>query len=278
MSSDSRHDSPAGDSIDGSSILAGCGIDVTDNGNGTVTIAADLPDIIGASGPAEAQNGLIVTPAGAIEPGQCRHLEVSPGNGIQIDSNERVAVDIPDFAGAGLVEAPAGILAVGAGDGIAVAADSVAVDLAVADPGLEFSGGDLKVKSIVRTRQAVWDKVPDAAATTATSERPFFYNDLGATLTLTLAILVVGSTHVGNDTNNFVIVVRKRDAAGAATTILTYTNNVASGGVTAWVPKNMGMGAATLATGESLTVEITKNGTGATLNGPCVTISFTFPG
>jgi len=55
------------------------------------------------------------------------------------------------FTGTALISAGAGLtksgntIDVGAGDGIAVAADSVAVDLS-ATPGLEFSSGDLQVK------------------------------------------------------------------------------------------------------------------------------------
>ncbi len=48
-------------------------------------------------------------------------------------------------AGAGLVYTAGNILNVGAGDGIAVAADSVAVDLDATDPGLEFNSAKLRV-------------------------------------------------------------------------------------------------------------------------------------
>ncbi len=91
-SSDSRFDAPAGGGVDGASVLAGCGVDVTDNGNGTVTLSADLEDIIGAANPNEAANGLIVLPT-VVEPGQCRHIEVAlgPSGGIE-EVNERVVL------------------------------------------------------------------------------------------------------------------------------------------------------------------------------------------
>lgn len=79
------------------------------------------------------------------------------------------------FSGAGQIVAGAGLtkdgntLNVGAGDGIAVAADSVAVDLA-ANPGLEFSGGDLLVKvagdkGIVLTANGVEIEIDDTPDT-----------------------------------------------------------------------------------------------------------------
>jgi hypothetical protein len=63
------------------------------------------------------------------------------------------ALTFTQFSGAGQIEAGAGLtktgntLNVGAGNGIAVGADSVAVDLAAANPGLEISESKLRVSA-----------------------------------------------------------------------------------------------------------------------------------
>ena len=90
--------------------------------------------------------------------------DLSSGGGLKIVTAE-LAVEVGDFAGSGLEDdgsddlrissAAAGdglaggggsALAVNAGSGIEIASDAVAVDLAATNPGLEFSGGDLKAR------------------------------------------------------------------------------------------------------------------------------------
>lgn len=208
-------------------IQGDCGVDVT--GSGTAAdpygLTADLVDIIGASGFNSPSNGLIVVPL-VVEPGQCRHIEVAPGTGIQI-LNEEVAVT-----------------------------------------------------DDVRTEHASVDKSNDAAASTVTSEQPFFINDYGVILTLLSVTFINGNTLAGNDTVNFTLTISRRDSAGVQTTVVAYTNDVASGGVTAWVAKSLGaLGpTTTLADGDALTYTIAKNGGGQQLGKMNITVTFTVPG
>lgn len=122
-----------------------------------------------------------------------------------------------------------------------------------------------------------WSKdSDDAAASDATAERAFYRARGGET---------VASVHytadaaiTGTDTNNFAITVGRRTGGGARSAIVTYTNDVASGGVSAWVPKSLGTPANTaLVADDILTVEITKNGTGQIVRKGTVVVGITRP-
>lgn len=157
---------------------------------------------------------------------------------------------------------------------------SIAVALDAAG-GIEIdANGEVALKAQVLTWDASVTKVPDAAGTTVTTERPFFVNVHGVTLALVSALINVASSHVASDTANFTVTIRKRDAVGgAAVAIATYTSDVASGGVTAFVSKDLGaLSNPTLPAGEILTYEITKLGVGATLSGLLISVKFTLPG
>lgn len=135
--------------------------------------------------------------------------------------------------------------------------------------GLESDGGSpakLRVKSQLRALEGCrWQKdTTDGAGTTATVEREFYRNNTGAAITLSAVHLSLNGTLAGNDTNNFTIVIRTRDGAGGgASTVVSFTNNVAGGGITALVTKSLGALTTTaLPDGHILTTEITKTAAG----------------
>lgn len=114
----------------------------------------------------------------------------------------------------------------------------------------------------------VQPKAADAAASTATAETVLAIVPAAATVTGVRFVPIAAVT--ADNTNNAVITVSKRTAAGASkTTVATLTTNVAGGSWTAWVAK-----AATLSgtpanleveANAVLSIEITKGGTGVQL-------------
>ena len=105
------------------------------------------------------------------------------------------------------------------------------------------------------------------AAATGLAEQAIFMNAHVAAITIEKISYHPSLSIAGNDLNNFVMNVRKRDAAGGAPSILTsYVNNVASGGLMAFVEKNLGgISAPLVVVGGGVTLEIVKNGTGMLL-------------
>src|SRR5688500_2513894 len=112
------------------------------------------------------------------------------------------------LAGAGLI-ASAGALAVGQGTGLVVQADTVKVATALLD---------VEICYYRDWSAAAASALPEVAIYRATQP-----------VTLTFAKLIHALSLAGDNVNNFVCVVGKRNGAGGArTAIVTYTNNVAS--------------------------------------------------
>lgn len=121
----------------------------------------------------------------------------------------------------------------------------------------------------------------DGAASTATAERVVFR--VPAHLTNGIEIVSVHYTPDGAVTadaaNNATITFSKRDGAGGgATSLATYTSDVAGGSLTAHVPKALTMAATVadrqLAAGAVLTEAITKGGTGVALQAGSFTVVY----
>lgn len=195
-------------------------------------------------------------------------IAVNPGNGIDLIA-DAVVVQPSEIAGTGLESDNGGppklrLAAAAAGTGLT---GGHGADLAInTGIGVEIVADKLRVKAEVLT-QNEGVTIVDPAATTATSERPIHINESGVTQTVASADITNATTLAGNNTNNFTMTVRRRNSAGVAAVIVAYTNDVASGGLTAWILKNLGALANTaIANGESITVEVTKAGTGQALN------------
>jgi len=115
-------------------------------------------------------------------------------------------------------------------------------------------------------KQAAWNKdAADGAAATATAEHAVFRNRTHSLKVLGVAI-VPDAALTADAANNATIVVRRRTALGADGGIVaTITTNLASGSWVAFVPKVVPLAAPVnvdLTAGQSLTVQITKAGTG----------------
>lgn len=126
-----------------------------------------------------------------------------------------------------------------------------------------------------RQIQARYAHAGDALATDTVSERAF-YRARGAE-TLFAIYYIPRAAQAGDDTNNFTITIRKRDGSGgAAVTVVAYTNNVASGGMAAFDPKDLGALANTaMAADNILTFELTKGGTGQMLTAGTLIVDIT---
>lgn len=126
-----------------------------------------------------------------------------------------------------------------------------------------------------RQIQARYAHAGDTSATDTVSERAF-YRARGAE-TLFAIYYIPRAAQTGDNTNNFTITVRKRDGAGgAAVTVVAYTNNVASGGMAAFDPKDLGaLANTTMAADNILTFELTKGGTGQALTAGSLIVDIT---
>lgn len=103
----------------------------------------------------------------------------------------------------------------------------------------------------------------DGAAATATTETPCFKARVD--LDIIEISVMPGAALVGDNANNAVLLVQRRNADGTSpVTVATMTTNVASGNWVAWVSKLLTLTAANvrLAAGQTLTFGITKGGTG----------------
>lgn len=125
----------------------------------------------------------------------------------------------------------------------------------------------------VRAIECRWPKAAtDALASDATAEREFYRNNSGVAILLTAILLNIHTTLAGHNTDTFTVIVRQRNGSGGApATIVSWQNNVANGGLTALVTKDLGtLANASLPAGAILTVEITKQGTGQAVGAGCV--------
>jgi hypothetical protein len=128
--------------------------------------------------------------------------------------------------------------------------------------GLQIVGGLLRVRAEVLVRTFAWQQA-DPAASTVVSERALYNNRTGVNQTVEEIYIVNATTLAGCDAANFVVSVYRRTAAGVQTTIVQYTNNVASGGVVAWIPKSLGAVANNvLAPGDTIAWATSKTGAG----------------
>ena len=105
------------------------------------------------------------------------------------------------------------------------------------------------------------------AALNGLGEQAIFMNTHVTAITIEEISYHPSTNVAGVDLNNFTVNVRKRNAAGGAPSILaTYTNDVLSGGLAAFVAKSLGaISSPLVVTGGGVTLEIVKNGTGMLL-------------
>lgn len=116
-----------------------------------------------------------------------------------------------------------------------------------------------------KVRQQVTDGGTAGTAQTAT---PFYTNDEGCNVRVYLANILPPVTAAGNDATNAVFTVDKVDPTGAnAATVATLTTNVASGGLTAFVPKAITLTTANvqLPPGWTLRIAVAKTSTGVAI-------------
>lgn len=111
-------------------------------------------------------------------------------------------------------------------------------------------------------REFLHQKVADAAASTATTETTIWTAPCARTLTNVM--IVPGAALTGDNTNNAVITLNRKNYDGSGSVqVAQFTTNVANGNWTAYVRKSVGaLTNATFAAGQQLTLTITKGGTG----------------
>lgn len=109
------------------------------------------------------------------------------------------------------------------------------------------------------------DLAADAAATDVVAERTIFR--ARGTVTLTAMRVNMSAAVTGDNANNAVITIRRRDATGGnAVTVATMTTNVANGNFVAFSPKAFAsLANTTLTAGQQLTLQVAKGGTGVQL-------------
>ncbi len=128
------------------------------------------------------------------------------------------------------------------------------------------SAGVLLQSAAQRARAYHWLKdTADAGAATVTQERGFAR--IAAPCTIQSVRYTNRVARAGTDVNNFNILVRLWRAGAVQGTVVSYTNDVASGGLATMTPKDMGgIVTAPALAGDWLAVSINKNGTGQALD------------
>lgn len=111
------------------------------------------------------------------------------------------------------------------------------------------------------------DATDGGTAATAQTATTFFTNDTGGNLDTNSAVFITPVAVTADATNNLTVTLSKVDAAGAnATTVATYTSDLAGGSTVAHVPKAMTIstvaGARVLAPGWSLRWAVSKASSG----------------
>lgn len=133
------------------------------------------------------------------------------------------------------------------------------------------------LKSVAdRTYTVTLDKYSaDATAATASAERPVFR--AADACTVTAAYFLPGGALTADNTDYAVLRIQKRDGVGgSASTVASYTTNVAGGSLTAQVTKSLGtITNASVAAGSILTFEITKGGSGVAVPAGQLLITYT---
>lgn len=128
---------------------------------------------------------------------------------------------------------------------------------------------DLVANTYGRMR-AIADLTDSGTAGTAQTATTFFTNDTGGNLDLSSALLLTPVAVAADAANNVTVTLSRVDAAGAnATTMATYTSDVAGGATVAGVPKALTIstvaGARVLPSGWSLRIAASKAGTGVAI-------------
>lgn len=150
----------------------------------------------------------------------------------------------------------------------------------LAGVGLEAAAGLIRAKAELRRETYKYVLETDAGASTAKAKRAF--QRIGAAGSITGIFFNASSTHAGNDTNNFQLTIRRQLADGTnELTVCDFVNNVANGGVTALVTKDLtslGANLTGFVAGDVLTYQITKNGSGQAVNGLSFYVIFEITG
>lgn len=130
---------------------------------------------------------------------------------------------------------------------------------------LDDTDRTLLKRSVALQWKVLADFTDGGTAGTAKTATPIYTNDEGCNVRVKLAMASAPVAITGDNTNNAVFTLDKVDAAGAnATTVATFTTNVAGGNWVAAVQKAITLTTANLllASGWTLRLAISKGGTG----------------